>query len=74
MLTKRKFAHGGIFLALALWGVGLTGAALGRRPVFNSETKLARRWGYSSSNKFRAELAGLLTVRITGIETGVAGE
>ncbi|MCX5893510.1 MAG: hypothetical protein NTW80_11180 [Deltaproteobacteria bacterium] len=29
MFTKRKLAHGEILLALALWGVGLMGAALG---------------------------------------------
>ncbi|MFI5331956.1 MAG: hypothetical protein ACHQ2F_13130, partial [Desulfobaccales bacterium] len=29
MFTKRKLAHGEIFLALILWGTGLTGAALG---------------------------------------------
>jgi len=30
MLTKRKFAQNEIFLALALWGLGLSGAALGQ--------------------------------------------
>ena len=30
MLNKRKLAHGEIFLALALCGLGLTGAALGQ--------------------------------------------
>jgi hypothetical protein len=29
MVIKRKLAHGEIFLALVLWGAGLTGAALG---------------------------------------------
>ena len=33
MLVKRKLAQGEIFLALALWGVGLTGVVLGRREI-----------------------------------------
>ncbi len=33
MLAKRKFAQGEMLLALALWGVGLTGAALGCRVI-----------------------------------------
>ncbi|HEY9074339.1 MAG TPA: hypothetical protein VIN67_09435 [Desulfobaccales bacterium] len=33
MLVKRKLAQGGIFLALALWGAGLTGVVLGRREL-----------------------------------------
>lgn len=33
MLIKRKLAHGQILLALALWGLGLSGAALGQPQV-----------------------------------------
>lgn len=33
MLVKRKLAQGEIFLALALWGAGLTGVVLGRREI-----------------------------------------
>jgi len=33
MFRKRKFAHGEIFLALALWGVGLAGAILGNPAI-----------------------------------------
>lgn len=33
MLVKRKLPQGGIFLALALWGAGLTGVVLGRREI-----------------------------------------
>lgn len=33
MLTKRKFAQNEIFLALALWSVGLAGAAWGQRDI-----------------------------------------
>jgi hypothetical protein len=33
MLIKRKFAQGEVFLALALWGVGLAGAALGQPDI-----------------------------------------
>ena len=33
MLAKRKFAQGEMLLALALWGVGLTGAVLGQPTI-----------------------------------------